>query len=182
VEKKSLGRGLEDITDIFISQKKATIPPDDSPSENLREAVGESCPGHVFATSAESMSFSEDDIITVIGEKLKVNRNCPNTKHSLEHDLSAKADDLQIRNMKNTPEDCPDICEITEHVTSKKKLEYLNTPDVQQKIEKSLFQYLRQNYKIKTIELVRVNEVSRPGIKNRIEENLLIYIKEKEHF
>ena len=57
---------------------------------------------------------------------------------------------------------------------------YVNTPDVQQIIVKSLFQHLRQNYNIKNIELVKVNEVSRPGMKNMIEENILIYIKEEE--
>jgi len=109
-----------------------------------------------------------------------VTRNCLNTERPLEHDLSGKDDDLRTRNMENTPEDCPDICEITEHVTSKKKMGYVNTPDVQQIIVKSLFQHLRQNYNIKNIELVKVNEVSRPGMKNMIEENILIYIKEEE--
>ena len=180
MEKKSLGRGLEDIADIFISQKKENIPADDSTSENAREMVGKSYPDHSFEDSEGSISFSEDDIITVINERLRVTRNCLNTGRPLEHDLSVKDDDLRTRNMENTPEDCPDICEITEHVTSKKKMGYVNTPDVQQIIVKSLFQHLRQNYNIKNIELVKVNEVSRPGMKNMIEENILIYIKEEE--
>ena len=181
MEKKSLGRGLEDITDIFISQKKDTIPPDDSTPENLREVVGESDSGHSIAASEGGMSFSEDDIITVVGEKLKVNRNCPNTDRPLEHDLSGRDDDLQTRNMGNTPQECPEVCEITEHVISKKKVGYLNSPDVQQNIVKSLFQHLGQNYNIRTVELVKVNEIPHPGIKKRIEENILIYIKEKEN-
>jgi len=179
MEKKSLGRGLEDIADIFISQKKENIPVDDSTSENMREMVGKSYPDHSFEDSEGGMSFSEDDIITVIDERLRVNRNCLNTERPMEHDLSGKDDNLRTRNMENTPEDCPGLCEITEHVTSKKKMGYANTPDVQQIIVKSLFQHLRQNYNIKNIELVKVNEVSRPGMKNMIEENILIYIKEE---
>jgi len=179
MEKKSLGRGLEDIADIFISQKKDTVSPDDFRPENRREAVGESWPGHSFAAPEESMSFSEDDIITVIDERLKVTRNCRNADHPLERDLSGKEDDLRTRNKENTPEDCPDVCEITEHVTSRKKLGYFNTPDVQKTIVNSLFLHLRQNYSIKNIELVKVNQVSRPGVKNRVEENVSIYIKER---
>ena len=117
MEKKSLGRGLEDIADIFISQSKNAIPPDDSPSENLRGAVGESRPGDSVATSEGSRSFSEDDIITVIDERLKVNRNCRNAKPSSEQHLSGRDEGLRAGNMENTPGDC----EITEYVTSKKK-------------------------------------------------------------
>ena len=181
MEKKSLGRGLEDIADIFISQKKDTVSPNDFPPENLRKVVGDSCPNHSFAASEGSMSFSEDDIITAIDERLKVTRNCHNTERPLEHDFSGRDEDFRTRNRENTPEDCPDVFEITEHVISKKKLGYFNTPHVQQTIVKTLNQHLRQNYSIKYIELVKVNQMSRPGIKNRVEENVSIYIKEKEN-
>jgi hypothetical protein len=182
MENKRLGRGLDDIADIFISQKKENVPADDSRSENVSEVVGESHPGHSFERSEGGMSFSEDDIITVIDERLKVNRNCLNTEPSFEQGLSGRDDDLRNRKMKNTPEDYPDGCEITEHVTSRKKMGYLNTPDVQKNIIKSLSRHLRQNYNIKNVELVKVNEVSRPGMKNLIEENILIYIKEEENY
>ncbi len=181
MEKKSLGRGLEDIADIFISQNKQNIPTADSTSENMRKVVNESSPGHSFAASEESVSFSEDDIITVINERLRVNRNCLNTERPLEHDRSEKDDKLRTRNMEKTPSDDPDVCEVTEHVTSKKKMGYVNTPDVQKNIVKSLFQHLRRNYNIKNIELVKENEVSRPGMKITIEKNILIYVKEQEN-
>jgi hypothetical protein len=180
MEKKSLGRGLEDITDIFISQKKDTVSPDNIKPENQREVDGEPCPSHSLSASEGHMSFSEDDIITVIDERLNVTRNSCSTEHSLENDLSGKEDDPRVRNKENTSEDCPDICEITEHVTSRKKLGYFNTPHVQQTLVKTLNQHLRQNYSIKNIELVKVNQVSCPGIKNIVEENISIYVKEKE--
>lgn len=181
MEKKSLGRGLEDITDIFISQNKDTTPSGRAQSKNPREATSESYPGHSFSAQKGSMSFSEDDIITVIDERLKVNRTCPNTGRSLGHDRSGGEDDFRTVTVENTPEDYADICEITEHVTSRKKVGYFNAPDVQQNIVKSLNQHLRRNYSIKNIELVKVDQVSRPGIKNIIEKNISIYIKEKEN-
>lgn len=181
MEKKSLGRGLDDIADIFISQKKENIPPDDSTSKNVSEVVGDSNPGHTFEESEVSNSYHEDDIITVIDKRLKVTRNCLNTRRSYEHDFSGRDDDLRTGNMDITPDDCPDVCEIKEHVTSKKKIGYLNTPEVQQNIIKSLSQHLRQNYIIKNIELIKVNKVSRPGMKYLVEENISIYIKEEEN-
>jgi hypothetical protein len=181
MEKKRLGRGIDDIADIFISQKKENVPADDSRSENVSEVVGESHPGHSFERSEGGMSFSEDDIITVIDERLKVNRNCPRSERPLEPDLSGKDENLRTRNIENTPEGCPDVAEITQHVTRKKKLGYFNTPDVQQNIVKSLFQHLRQDFNIRRIELVKVDAVSRPGIQKKIEENISIYIKGEEN-
>lgn len=181
MEKKSLGRGIEDIADIYISQKKENNPADDSTSEKVREVVGESYPEHSFKESEGNISFSEDDIIQAIDEKLKVTRNRFSTERPVEHDLSGRDNDLRTNNIEDTLEDCRDVCEIIENVTSKKQMGYLNTHDVQQNIINSLFQHLRQNYNIKKIELVKVNEVSRPGMKNMIKENILIYIKDDEN-
>ena len=178
MEKKSLGRGIEDIADLYISQKNENIPADDSISEKVRKVVGEYYPEHSFKESEGSMSFSDDDIIKAIDEKLKVTKNSFNTERPLEHDLSGRDSDFRTNNIEDTLEDCQDVCEIIEQVKSMKKMGYLNTPDVQQYITNSLFQHLHQNYNIKKIELVKVSEMSRPGMKKMIEENILIYIKE----
>lgn len=181
MEKKSLGRGLEDISDIFMSQKKEKFPTDDSASENVKEAAGEACLEHSEEDTGGTMPFSEDDIITVIDERLRVNRNCFSSERPSGHDLTGRDKNRQARNTENTPEDCPDVCEITQHVTSKKKLGYFNTPDVQQNIIKSLFQHLRQDFIIKRIELVKVDAVSQPGMKKKIEENISIHINGEEN-
>lgn len=181
MEKKRLGRGLEDIADLFISQKRENVSPHDSQPESMREMVGESCPGRSHEESKERMTFSEDDIITVIGERLKVTRNCLGTERPLARNLSGKEGDLRARNRETTAKDGLDGCEVTEHVASKKKIKYLNTPDVQQKMVKSLSRHLDHNYHLKKIELVKLNEISRPGMKKMIEENILIYIQEEEN-
>ena len=181
MEKKRLGRGLDDIADIFISQKTENPPPEESTSENVREAVGKSYPGHSFEESEGNMSFSEDDIITVIDKRLKVTGNCLETERPFEYDLSERADDFQTKKIESSPEDSTGVCEITEHVISQKKIEFLNSPDVQQNIIKLLSQHLRQNYNIKNIELVKVNKTTQPGMKNLVEENILIYIKKEEN-
>lgn len=181
MEKKSLGRGIEDITNIFMSQKKEQFPYDNSASENTKEALGEVYLEHPDEDSEGTMPFSEDDIITVIDDRLKVNRNCLRSEQPLGPDLSGKDENLQTRNIENTLEGCPDVAEITQHITRKKKLGYFNTPDVQQNIVKSLFQHLRQDFNIRRIELVKVDAVSKPGMKKEIEENISIYIKGEEN-
>lgn len=179
MEKKRLGRGFEDIADVFISQKRENSPLHDSPSESIGGMVGESCPERSYEDPKERKSFSEDDIITVIGERLKVTRNRPGTEGPLEQDLSGKVGGFQARKGETTPEDCRDGCEVTEHVASKKKIKYVNTPDVQQKMVKSLSRHLDRNYHLKKIELVKLTEISRPGMKKMVEENILIYIQEE---
>ena len=181
MEKKRLGRGFEDIADIFISQKRENIPPHDSPSESTGEVVGKSCPERSYEDSKERKSFSENDIITLIGERLKVTRNCPGTQRPLEKGPSGKGEGFRARNGETAPENFRDGCEVTEHVASKKKIKYFNTPDVQQKMVKSLSRHLDRNYQLKKVELVRLNEISRPGLKKIMEENLLIYIQEEEN-
>lgn len=181
MEKKSLGRGIEDIADIFISQKKEQFPYDNSASENAKEPVGEVYREHPGEDSEGTMPFSEDDIITVIDDRLKVNRNRLRSEQPLGTDLLGKDENIRTRNIENTPEGCPAVAEFTQHVTRKKKLGYFNTPDVQKNIVKSLFQHLRQDFNIRRIELVKVDAVSRPGINKKSEENISIYIKGEEN-
>jgi hypothetical protein len=180
MEKKRLGRGLEDIADLFISQKGENVSPHDSQPESTREMVAEGCPGRSHEDPKERMTFSEDDVITVIGERLKVTRNCLRSERPLAQNLSGKEGGFRGRNRETTAEDCRDGCEVTEHVASKKKIKYLNTPDVQQKMVKSLSRHLDHNYQLRKIELVKLNEISRPGMKKMIEENILIYVQEEE--
>ena len=182
MEKKSLGRGLEDISDIFLTPKKEDVQYNDSTAEYMRDRFGKTHREHSFEGSKAKMSFSENDIITMLDGRLKLNRSGLAAEHPLENDLSKKDNDPLATNMKNSPDDCRNLCEITEHVTSNKKMGFLSTPDVQQNIVKTLFQYLRQNFNIRKIELVKCDEVSRPGMKNLTEENILIYIKDEENY
>ena len=182
MERKRLGRGLEDIADIFLSQQKGNIHHDDSAEGHMRERFGESHQGNFTEDTKGSIPFSEDDIITVLDGRLNVNRNRLKALKPAEHESSRRDGGDRPREKKETSEDCTAICDITEHVIAKKKLEYKKTPDVQHNIVRSLFEHLRQNYNIRKIELVKLNEVSRPGINNRIEENILICVKEEGNY
>jgi len=179
MERKRLGRGLEDIADIFLSQTKENIPQEDSTEGHMRERSGESHQVNFIEDTKGGIPFSEEDIITVLDGRLKVNRNRLKAVKPVEHERSRRGGDDRTRKKKDTSEDCTDPLEITEHVIAKKKLAYIKTSDVQQNMVRSLFEHLRQNYNIRKIELVKRNEVSRPGMKNMIEENVLICVKEE---
>jgi hypothetical protein len=176
MEKKSLCRGIEDIADIFISQKKENVPTRSSATVNARKAVGESAHEHSYKRSEERMSSHEDGNVSTIDERIKVTRNYLSSEHPLKHNPTERNDAPGIKSIENSSKDRPDACEIEEHVTSIKKIGYLNTPDVQENIVKSLSQHLRRNYNIKKIELAKVSEVSRPGMENLTEKNILIYV------
>jgi len=177
MEHKRLGRGLEDITDIFISQKKENNPADSSRSQNTREAAGTSHPAHSPAEPERCIPGNENGPLLENAKNDNVVGNCLEQKNTLKQNRSEQVGDQETRRIETKTPDFSDVCEITEHVTSKKKMAYLDTPETQQIIANSLFQYLRQNYTIRKIELSKVSEVSRPGMTNQIEENILIYIK-----
>jgi hypothetical protein len=178
MEHKRLGRGLEDIADIFISQKKENKPADDSRSQNGREAAGISHPVHSPADPEQRASGNENGIILANVMNDSMTENHRNQKNTLKQNQSQPDVDQETSRIETKPQDDPDVCEITEHVTSKKKMAYSDTPETQEIIANSLFKYLRQNYTIRKIELFKVSEVSRPGMTNQIDENILIYIKD----
>ena len=180
MEKKSLGRGIEDIADIFISQSKENPPTRSSATINAGEAVGESAHEHSFKRSEERRPFHEGGNASTMDERFKVIKNYLNSDPPLKHNTTEKNDVPGTRDTESSSKDRPDTCEIEEHVSSNKKIEYLNTPDAQESIVKLLFQHLRRNYNIKKIELEKINEVSRPGIKKLTEINILINVKEGE--
>jgi len=177
MQKKSLGRGLEDITDIFISQKKKSIPVNDSISKDSIKVIDGSDPNYLNRELKASITATEDSEISANGKRHSVNDNNSNTEPSYQYDYPGKDGGPTNGKLENAATDCSTACEITEHVTINKNMEYLNTPDVQKSVVNSLFKYLRQNYKIKKLELAKVNKVSKPGMTNIIEENILIYIK-----
>jgi len=121
MENKRLGRGLEDIADIFISQKKEIKPADGSRSQNAREVAGASHPAPSPAEPERRMPVNEDGVIIANVKSVNVAGNCLNQKKTLKHDRPEQDGDQETRRIETTTQDCPDVCEITEHVTSKKK-------------------------------------------------------------
>ena len=69
-------------------------------------------------------------------------------------------------------------CEIEDHVIVRRNIAYPNTPDVQQNILNSLSKHLEDNYHIKSIALAKTDEVSQPGRKKFVEEEITIFIKD----
>jgi hypothetical protein len=178
MQKKSLGRGLEDISNIFISQKKESLPANDSISEDSRMVVDGSIPEDTNEASEINLPTQENEDIIAAMDRQNADSNNSNTEPSYQFDHPRSDDAQRAGNHENVLKDRSNSCQITEHITINKNIAYSNTPDVQQNIVKSLFQYLGQNYEINKVELTKVNQISKSGTTRIIDENILIYRKD----
>lgn len=71
-----------------------------------------------------------------------------------------------------------DESEVEETVTVCKRIAYSNTENAQEKIKRSLFKYLEEDYMICRVELKKTKEMSLPGTKKRTQEEILIVLKD----
>lgn len=177
MEKKSLGRGLDDISDMFLSIRKDKKKSEEFSSEKLREATCESCVRIIndpnTAPKCKIFTFENkkygvryrDTISLTSGSYCKYFE--PIYKENPENRFGVKG------TSKNTEEI---NCEVEESVILRKNIAYPNTIYAQQDILNALSRHLEENYSVKRIELTKTDRISRPGIKKSIEERINIYI------
>ena len=177
MQKKHLGRGLEDITNIFISQKTESDATNDSIPADPQTVVDGSKPEITNKASEVNVPISENDKISAMVDRQNEGDQNSKPEPFYLYDQVGKDDGHRSQYSDNSPNDCANDCEITEHVSINRNMAFSNTPEVQQNIVNSLFQYLGQKYEIKKIELAKENSVAKPGMTNIIKENILIYIK-----
>jgi len=174
--KKSLGRGLDEISDIFLSTRKDKQKFDGFSSEKLRDATCESCARIVhdsdkapkckvftFENKKHGVSFMDTISLTNGGY-------C----EYFEPVFKKSANDGFLVN--ETSSNTAEInCEIEENVIVRKNIAFPNTPYAQQDILKSLSRYLEENFIVKRIELTKTDRIFRPGTKKNVEERITIY-------
>jgi hypothetical protein len=119
MEKKSLGKGLEDVSNVFLSGDM---------KEHERPITEES------NQDGPTGELSKDPI-------------------SLEGD-----------------------CTVEELVNAYKRIAYTNSDHSQQNLRKTLFNYLEEGYKIKSVTLTRTNEIKKPH-RRESREDVTIYVK-----
>jgi len=175
--KKRLGRGFEDISDIFLSTQKDKNMFGGFSSEKLRDATCESCARIISdsnkAPKCKIFTFENkkygvrymDTISLTSGSYCKYFE--PVFKESADSRFGVKGAS------KNTAEI---NCEIEENVIVRKNIAYPNTAYAQQDILNSLSKHLEENYSVKRIELSKTDRISQPGMKKSIEERITIYI------
>jgi len=177
MEKKRLGRGFNDISDIFLSTRMDKNMLGGFSSEKLRNETCESC-AHIISDSNKApkckiFTFENkkygvrymDTILLTSGSYCKY----------FEPIFKENADSRF--GVKGTPKNTAEInCEIEENVIVRKNIAYPNTPYAQQDILNSLTRHLEENYRVKRIELSKTDRISQPGMKKSIEERIAIYI------
>jgi hypothetical protein len=175
--KKSLGRGLDDISDIFLSTRKDKEMLNGFSSKKLRDATCEFC-AHIIN---DSNNASKCKIFTFKNEKYGVRYMDTISLTSgsyceyFEPVFQEKADNSFVA--KETSADNNKIkCDIEENVIVRRNITYPNTPEAQQDILKSFSKHLEENYSVKSIELKKTNRISQPGMKKCTEERVTIFI------
>ena len=177
MEKKGQGRGLDDISDIFLSARKDKKELEEFSSEKLRAATCESCARII----TDSNKAPKCKIFTFENKKYGVRHMdtisltsgsyCKYFEPVFKENAASK---FGVKGaLKNTAEI---NCAIEENVIVRKNIAYPNTPYAQQDILNSLSRHLEENYSVKRIELSKTDRISQPGMKKSIEERITIYI------
>ncbi|MCP4681218.1 MAG: hypothetical protein GY864_02670 [Desulfobacterales bacterium] len=171
MENKRLGRGLKEISDIFLSTDKKS----GSSSKKLREETCESC--NNFINDKEdspqcliyTIEYHQYGVCHKETVKIEDAHDCDYFKPIISNFLK----------MKGAPSDLVEnMCEVEENVTIEKNISYPNTPDAQQNIIESLCKHLEADFSIKKIELVKTDTECQPGQKKSKEERITIFIED----
>ena len=174
MEKKSLGRGLEDISSVFLSQTADVKKRRDSSSVTPREALCLSCLNYVegpfkppqckvFAGSNGEKHVSRPDPVAMNHAD-----PCRHFEAILPQERSAAAgranEDLSMDHIQ---------CEIEETISVQRRISYPVREDTQQKMRKALNEHLDAGFSLKSVELSRVEAGEEPQRSSRREEVVL---------
>ena len=177
MEKKSLGRGLDEISDIFLSTRKDKKLRNGFSSKKLRDSSCEFCNNII----GDPNKVSRCKIFTLNNEKYGVrymdtiSPTSGNYCNYFDPVFQEKANSNFVA--EETSSDSSELnCDIEEHVTVRRNITYPDTTKAQQEILKSFSKHLEENYSIKSIELIKTDRISQPGIKKCTEEIVTIFI------
>jgi hypothetical protein len=177
--KKRLGRGLDDISDIFLSNRKDKDMRNGFSSKKLRNATCERC-DHIINDSYKPLKCK---IFTLQNRKYGVRYmdTISSTSGSyceyFEQGPQKDADNNLA--VSETSSDNAEInCDIEESVTVQRNIIYPKTPKAQKDILKSLSKHLEEHFSIKSIELRKTDRISEPKLKKCTEERVIIFVNE----
>ena len=176
MREKSLGRGLDDIADIFLSDRKDKELRNGFSSKKLRDATCESCTNIVN----DCNEASKCKIFTLQNKSYGVRflDTVSLTSGSYCKYFKQKNSDKGILVKETSSGNTKINCDIRESVTVRRSIEYPNTPEAQQEILKSLSKHLEDNYSVKRIELRKTDRISEPNMKKCMEECVIMSINE----
>jgi hypothetical protein len=184
MEKKSLGRGLNDISDIFLSEVEHEDV--EKYKETLSEissatAQNENC--HYCINLIEKFSEPKCKIFTFQNEIYavpymeKITHSQGKYCKYFNPIPTIKTD--RLLNKKNRISEPTDTeCEVEEIIKVARKIAYPNAENSQKRIRKSLVEHLKEGYKIKSCKLRKTDNISTIGKKESREVEVTICTKE----
>ena len=171
MQDKRLGRGLKEISDIFLSTGK------DNPTiGKKREETCESCCNLINDPEAlpKCTVYTVEDQAHGVCHKETIDiadaHNCDYFKPIISS---------YTKNQGEPSDLVQNMCEVEENVTIEKNISYPNTPDAQHHMIEALCNHLKEDFSIKRIELVRTNKSCAPGNTKTKEEKITIYIEDE---
>jgi hypothetical protein len=181
MEKKSLGRGLKEISNIFLSTsgetKEKKMTHGFSPAA-IREDSCASCTNLLEEPFGRpkcrifSLESEEYGVQTIDSIALSYARNCEyfesiTTKNINTTDVNKAGYSYQTE----------DQSEVEETVNVCRKIAFQNDENVQKNMRRALSKHLQEGYSIRRIELKKIENTSGPRSRVRTEKDVTIFIK-----
>jgi hypothetical protein len=178
MEKKSLGRGIEDISHIYLSARKDKKNSGGFSSKKLRNATCESCTRVIL----NSRQPAKCKIFTLENKKFGVRYMetlSPSSANYCEffEPISPKYEGPDAVK-EPLPDNAEIDCQIEERITVRRNITYPASPHAQQEILNSLSRHLEENFIIKSLDLRKIDEIQRPGKIKFIDEEVTICIED----
>jgi hypothetical protein len=181
MQKKSLGRGLEEISNIFLSvdeeKKEENMTYGSSPfaqreescascTHLLEEPIGQpKC--RIFALESEQYGVQSLD-----STGLSYAKKCEHFRP-----LSLGRIDKQDADEAGYSHQAENQCEVEERAKIRKTIAFQNDKNAQQNMRSTLSRHLKEGYDIRRIELRKIEENSEPKNRVRKEVDVTIFVK-----
>ena len=160
--KRSLGRGMDDISEIFISETE-----EDGSEKNFRDLSSakirdEDCSSCIYLILSNSRAFCK--VFTLENEnygvpfKNTISLTNGNYCHYFEQSVTKETDRL-INNKSNEPDLSEIECDVEEMVSINRKIAYPDNENTQKNIRKILFEHLEEGYEIRSIKIKKNEEI-----------------------
>ena len=182
MEKRGLGRGLEDISDLFLSKREEKQPDkilSRFSSVKMRDETCESCINIIMSQTGEKRCkiFSQDYEkygVPHIDSIIPIYANFCGYFNAVTLGPPDKNVEEQHKGA-----DIPETdCEVEETIRIARKIAYPNSAGGQKNIRKTTFEYLEDGYKIQSIELRKSYTVSEHRKQEKMDVEVKIFVKQ----
>ena len=178
MERKRLGRGIEDISNIFISARKDNKTPGGFSSKKLRDATCESCVNIIrgFQEAPKCKIFTLEN--KKYGVRFMETISPSSADYCEFFEPVSPKNEIPDRVKEPLPDNDKIECRIEESFAVRRIIAYPSFPNAQQNILNALSKHLEDNFSITSIDLRKTDKILRPGKIKSITEAVTICIED----